>query len=403
VSAATAKVPISAELRGGELHDGKVDDGARVGEAAPEASSTSTPPKKRVGRVVLLALLAAAVVAGAVQVVRVVRRPPEVLVVAVQVEDVSRMLAVTGRVEAVQTVLVSPQSSGRITEIVRHEGDRVKKGEILARLADPAAKSDVLQQEAALSSKAHDLAQAQRDLARTSSLVASGATPRAELESARLLVSRANDDVRRLSAALREGRSQLVLLAPFDGSIVRRDGELGQVVGPQNAVFEVATVDAARVSAEVDERYVRSLRPGMRAEILPVGTEDAKLAATVSYVAQAVDPQTGAVTVRFAYDDSPKNILVGMSVDVNVSVETILSAVTIPREAVGGGGGGGEHPFVLVVTDGRVARRDVTFDDWPAPLVVVRSGLQHGELTLVDPKGATIGARVRTKVTSDGL
>ncbi len=122
MSAATAKAPVTAELRGGEVLDGSVDDGARVAEVAPEASATSTPPKKRVGRIVVLALLATAVVAGAVQVVRVVRRPPEVLVVAVQVEDVTRMLAVTGRVEAVQTVLVSPQSSGRITEIVRHEG-----------------------------------------------------------------------------------------------------------------------------------------------------------------------------------------------------------------------------------------------------------------------------------------
>lgn len=371
-----------------------------MGDDAAETKVVQPRPKLRMGRTIALALLVGVAGAGAAQVLRIVCRPPEVLVVAVQVEDVSRMLAVTGKVEAERTVLVSPQFSGRITEIVRHEGDSVEKGQLLARLADMSATSDVRQQQAALSSKEQDLAQAQRDFARTASLAASGAVASAELESARLLVVRAQEDVRGLSAILEKGRLQLVLLAPFDGTIVRRDGELGQVVGPQSTVFEIATVDAARVSAEVDERYVRKLRPGMRAEILPVGTDEASLPATVSYVAQAVDPQTGAATVRFAYDDAPKNVLLGMSVDVNVSVETIPSAVTIPRESVGGGG---DHPFVLVVADGRVVRRDVTIDDWPAPLVVVRSGLQPAELTLVDPKGAAPGARARAKVTPDGL
>ena len=365
-------------------------------QRAAEARVGPVRAKRRIGRSIALGLLGFFVVVGAVQVIIVVRRPPKVFVVAVHVEDVSRMLAVTGRVEALRTVLVSPQFAGRITEIVRHEGDRVKKGEILARLADPSAVSDVVQQEAALSSNQHELSQAQRDLARTSLLVAEGATAPVELPPARLLVARATQDVRRLSAALKEGEAKLVLLAPFEGTILRRDGELGQVVGPQSAVFEIASLDAVRVSAEVDERYVRALRYRMRASILPIGTEDASLPATVSYVAQAVDPQTGAATVRFAYENPPTNILVGSTVDVNVSVGTIRSAVTVPRESVGGGG---QHPFVLVIKDGRVARREVTIDDWPAPLVVVRSGLKQGEQILVDPTGAVIGERVRAEVT----
>lgn len=311
------------------------------------------------------------------------------------------MLAVTGRVEAERTVVVGPQAAGRITEIVRREGDRVKLGEVLARLADASAKAEVLQQQAALSSKESELAQAKRDLARTSALVASGAAPSAELETAELVVARATEDVRRLGSVLQQGRSQLVLIAPFDGTLVRREGELGQVVGPESPVFEIATVDAVRVSAEVDERYVRDLRLGMRAEILHVGGgADSRQTAVVAYVAQAVDPQTGAATVRFAYERPPKDVLVGMSVDVNVGVETIVSALTIPREAVGGAG---SHPYVLVVAGDRVVRRDVVVDDWPASQVVVRAGLEKGDLVALDPKGAAPSAIVRAKVTSDGL
>lgn len=345
-------------------------------------------------------MLVGIVAAGAFQAVRVLSRPPELRVVVARIDDVSRMLAVTGRVEAERTVFVAPQFSGRITEIVRHEGERVKAGAVLARLADPAAKSDVLQQQALLSSKESELAQAKRELARTSALVESGALASAELEPSLLAVSRVSDDVVRIAAQLREARSQLTLLAPFEGTIVHREGELGQVVGPAVNVFEIATVDATRVAAEVDERYVRALRSGMRAEVLALGADNAKLPATISYVAQSVDPQTGAATVRFAYEQPPKDVLVGMSVDVNVSVETIPSAVTVPREAVGGAG---NHPFVLVVDGDRVALRAVVVDDWPASIVVVRSGLKQGELVALDPRGAVPGARVRAVVATDDL
>ena len=382
-----------------------------IAEAVPAPSTAPAPraaespvasPRagRRVGRWVVGVLIAAAVTVGAVQGVRVLRQPPEVDAVAARVEDVSRMLAVTGRVEAAQTVRVNPQFAGRITEIVRHEGDRVLRGDLLARLADSSARSNLVQQEAALSSRRHDLAQARRDLARTTVLVAKGATAAAEVESARLLVARASDDVRRLSAVMKEGRAQLDLLAPFDGTIVRRDGEVGQVVGPESTIFEIATVDAPRVAAEVDERYMRALRVGLRAEILPVASNEAGVPAKVSYVAQAVDPQTGAGTVRFAYESAPSRVLVGMSVDVNISIDTRPSAVTIPREAVGGGG---DRPFVLLVTDGRVTRRDVTIEDWPAPLVVVRSGLEQGDQILVDPTSAEEGSQVRSTVRPNAL
>lgn len=368
--------------------------------AVAEAKTASRPSRRRIGRAVALAVSLVVVAAGAVTTFRVLTRPPELVVVAARARDVSRMLAVTGRVEAERTVLLGPQFGGRITEIVRHEGDRVKHGDILARLADTSAKAEVVQEQAALSSKESDLAQAKRDFARTSALVASGTVAPAELEAGRLSVARATEDVRRLGSILREGRSQLVLLAPFDGTIVRRDCEVGQVVGPQSTVFEIATVDAARASAEVDERYVRDLRPGMLAEILPAAGGDERQAAAVSYVAQAVDPQTGAATVRFAYASPPRGILVGMSVDVNVNVETIKSAITIPSEAVGGAG---PHPYVLVVVLGRVVRRDIVVDDWPASLVVVRSGLLPGELVALNPRGATVSAKVRAKVQSDDL
>lgn len=361
------------------------------------ATAPLVPPRHRRRALRIGLWIAALVVVGVagVQGVRVLRRPPVVEVVAARREDVSRMLAVTGRIEADRTVVLTPQFAGRLTEIVHREGDRVTTGEVLARLEDASATSAVLQQRATLSARQNDLAQAKRDLARTEKLVADGAVVATELETARLVATQAANDVVRLAAILEKGRSQLVLTAPFDGTIVRRDGELGQIVGPTTTVFEIATVDASRVTAEVDERYVRTLRVGMAAQILPVGSQDQARAATISYVAQAVDPQTGAATVRFTYATVPTSALLGMSVDLNVSVARVPAATTIPREAVGSDDG---RAFVLIVVDGRVERRAITIEDWPASSVVVRSGIVAGDVIVLDPKAAVAGARVRVTV-----
>jgi len=363
-------------------------------------ATTVAPKKWSVARVVPAAVFAVFAAAASSLSIRALRRPPELLVSAARVEDITRVLAVTGRIEAERTVLVTSQFVGRITEIVRHEGECVKAGEVIARIADTAAKSEVKQAKANLSARQKDLAQARRELSRTNQLVTSGASASAELETAQLAVSRAGDDVLRLTAVLHEGESQLVLLAPFDGTIVRRDAEVGQVVGPASAVFEIATVGASRVTAQVDERYVRALVPGMRAEVLPLDAAGPAEEATVSYVAQAVDPLTGAATVRFSYQRPPTGVLVGMSVDVNVSVATLLAAVTIPRESVGGGG---THSFVLVISGESVQRREVRVDDWPAAVVVVHSGIKPGELVALDPKAAAVGASVRARITPDGV
>lgn len=365
------------------------------------ASDVSRAAPRRRRRLRIVAWLVGLVIVGAVgaQAVRVLRRPPVLTVAVARREDVSRMLAVTGRIEADRTVLLKPQFVGRLTEIVHREGDRVRAGEVLARLEDTSATASVLQQRATLASRRSDLAQALRDLARSQALVAQGAVVVTELERAQLLATQAANDVRRLEAALGSSRAQLVLTAPFGGTIVRREGEVGEVVGPTITVFEIATVEASRVTAEVDERYVRSLRVGMPVEVVPVGSQDPPLAATVSYVAQAVEPQTGAATVRFAFTTPPKDVLLGMSVDLNVAVAYLPAVLTIPREAVGSYEG---RSFVLVVVDERVERRTIEIEDWPAPSVVVRSGISAGELIVLDPTSAITGARVRTEVR-DGV
>jgi len=357
-----------------------------------EAPQTKRRPWRAIGWYAVLALL----VGGAAWLTVRALLPPLLLVIEVKSESVSRMLAVTGRLEAQQSVNVAARSAGRITEITRHEGERVEEGDVLARMADTSARAGVTQQAAELAAARKELEQQTRALQRAERLASTGAASQEELETARLDVERGQQDLVGRSAALSEQKTQLLVTAPFAGTIVRRDAELGQVVGPETPLFQIATVSEARVTAEVDERYVPSLRPGMRAEILPLGTSQRSDPAKVSYVAQAVDPQTGAATVRLTYDRAPDKPLVGASVDINISVDSVADAVTVPRESLGTSHG---RSFVLVVRDGVVQRRYVTVDDWPAEWVVVLRGLKAGEQIASDPTAASPGARVRAELS----
>lgn len=374
-------------------------DAVGVLPVGSETSARRTSPRSR-GRVIAVIAVSAAVLLGTLLTVYMMRRPENVSVVGARTEDVTRMLAVTGHVEAASTVSVAPQFAGRITEILKHEGDAVRAGELLARLEDPSARSAVIQQRAQLATRIAELTQNQRDLARTSKLVATGAVAATELDAARLAVTQATNDVVRLRSVLEAGRAQFSLVAPFAGTVVRRDGELGAMVGPATSLFQISTVDIPRVTAQVDERYVQVLRPGLSAEILVLGESEPGQPATISYVARAVDPTTGAATVRFTYATPPANALVGRSVDINVRVSSLADAVTIPREALAGVGA---MTSVLVVRDGRVERTPVVVEDWPAPTVVVTSGLREGDLVVLDPTRSVVGARVRAVVVPDGI
>jgi RND family efflux transporter MFP subunit len=376
-----------------------------AGRAQPAATNaahgkTATGPPSRWLRRSLAAGIVLLVALGAAGGARVLTRPPQLSVIAVREGPVTRMLAVTGSIEAARRVIVSPRSTARITAILRAEGEYVRAGEPLARLADVSATSNVLQQRASLASKRAERAQADHDLVRAELLGRAGATSAAALEAARLTAVRGGEEVRRLDALLAEGRAQLQLVAPFDGTITRRMAELGQVVSPEAAVFEIASLDDARATAEVDERYLRALQLGMRAEVLTLGAAAERMPAAISYVARAVDGQTGAATVRFAFDHPPRFVLVGASVDINVRVDTLPAALTVPRDVIGGTGA---SAFVTVVADGTTQRRNVTFDDWPAAAVVVRSGLHAGDQVARDPAAFPSGVRVRAELGADAL
>jgi len=201
--------------------------------------------------------------------------------------------------------------------------------------------------------------------------------------------------VRQLTAALDQARRQLALYeitAPIDGTVLTATAELGQMVGASSVLFAVGNLSAPLVETDVDEVYGARMTPGLSARVAPAGSQDA-MAATVTFVSPIVGPDTGGRTLRLGFETPPERLLPrGLTMSVNIVVETFDAAITAPRAAILDRDG---DPYVLLDTGGVARKAPVDVRQWPAERPIVTDGLAPGDRLITNPRGVTPGARVR--------
>lgn len=321
--------------------------------------------------------------------------PPAVTVITVAAQPVERVLAVTGRVRAKESVAVLPKASGEIVALAKDDGELVAAGEVLGRIDDARARATVEQAAAAADAQSRVLAQAERDLARARALLERGTVTAAAVEAATLAVTRGREDLRRLQSVLNDAELRLAeyaIVAPLAGRVLDRPVDAGQVVDARTVLFEIAPTGGREVETEVDEAYSMSLALGQPARMAFAGVAE-PVTGRVTYLSPQIDAATGGRIVRLEFD-APQDmaeIPVGLSVDVNIVVDRQDAALTVPRAAIRDIAA---DPAVLIVENSRVVRRPVRFTDWPSASVVVTEGLRVGDHVIVDALPPPVGAKV---------
>src|SRR6185312_2779532 len=145
---------------------------------------------------------------------------------------------------------------------------------------------------------------------------------------------------------------QLVLRAPLDGMVLRRDGEVGEIVGPTDVLFWVCPPLPMQVVAEVNEEEINRIAVGQKAFLRSEAFPGQALRASVSQITPKGDPTRKTFRVYLLLpNDTPLRI--GMSVEANIIFREKSSAIVVPAEAVAG-------DSVQVVDDGQVRRVPVT-------------------------------------------
>ena len=335
------------------------------------------------------------------------QQPPLVETATVVRDDVSRVLAVTGRIRPQFTNTVRPTVGGRLVELAFAEGESVEQGALMARIDDGPERARLAQARAAVAEQQSAVEQRVRDARRSEELWRGGLIPQSDHEDAETELQRARDRLAELEQSVAEIRARLrdfELRAPIDGWVLRRPVDPGQTVAADTVIYELSTRSEPMVEIAVDELYLTEIREGLSAVIAPLRDAGERWTGRVDYVGRKVDPSTGAGIVRLVFDpedrDRAAELPVGLSLDVNIEVARHDEVLVVPREAVAGLGGA---PFVFVVREvgggeeSRARRVEVEVVDWPAPRLVVRSGREEGDRVVLDPRSVAEDAPVRTR------
>ncbi len=322
-------------------------------------------------------------------------RKKAVATLTIAAAPAERVLAINGRIRPKLQIDVRPALGGELIALPFDVGDRVTQGQILARIDDAPEAAAIAEAEASVQTQQATLAQARRELNRFEAL-GQFATKR-EVEQRRLAVMEGTRELGRRRASVtqaRELRDRRVLRAPFSGIILERPVDPGQTVGLETIIYRLADLTSPEVAVEVDEIYAAEVRAGMLAAVSLPG-QKRLFGATVVHVEPRVDPETGARNVRLALNDAAIDAPSGLTVTVNLMIEQLARAISIPRSAILLSGG--EARVRVIGGDNVVADRRIGFVDWPAEKVIITSGLQQGERILADPNAAKPGEKVSSK------
>jgi RND family efflux transporter MFP subunit len=303
---------------------------------------------------------------------------------------ITRVLAVNGRIAALHSVAVKSTVAGTLVPPLAEEGDVVEQGDVLARLDDTSQQAAVRQAVAALDQGSVAQQQARYAFDRAKAL--GGNVSRVTLEDASNALNRADHEISRLRALVDQAQFQLTkfsIVAPIAGTILTRGVEPGQVVDLSAPLFTLADMRELVVETDVDESYANQIKPGMPA-LLQLTGDPRTLDGRVSFVAPAVDADTGGLAVKIAFSE-PQLAPVGLTVTANIIVDRRDAAISAPRSAIVTSGSG--HA-VFVLADAKARRVPVGVIDWPADRLVVTEGLKAGDRLILDANGLADGQDV---------
>lgn len=273
----------------------------------------------------------------------------------------------TGTVEATVMLPIAARVGARLAALKADEGSEVKKGEVLAQLED-----DDLQH--SLQEKRAREAGAYQDYQRAAKLVNQSTVSRGQYD-------RAKAEWQSAQAARQMAESMAdftKLTAPADGRIIRRDGEIGQLIPANQPIFWMSCCAPLRITAEVDEEDIARVQPGQKVLIRADAFPKEVYAGKVTAITPKGDPVARSYRVRMEFtQENP--LLIGMTAETNIILREKEGALLVPSSAVQGG-------HVWIVEAGKLAKKKVKIGARGAEFTEIQEGLSEGSEVVPNPK-----------------
>jgi len=262
-------------------------------------------------------------------------------VVAPYYDDIRITTSLSGKLNAIEEVMIIPEIPSKVTSLRVELGDRVSRGDILFVLDDEAIRNQIQQAEAAynLASKSlqmqmEQIQNARINFERIEKLYNEGAVSKQQYEQAKLTASDAQ--VNQSKVALDLAKSQLdktVVTAPIDGyvaAITIKEKEYASNVQP---AMRIVNTDKFLVKLGVSEDMVVRIKPGDKVNV-KVNTIDENIEGIVKAVSPIPDDMTQIYPVEIEIPNTNNMLKAGMFAEIVIDLEKVENALIIPRSAV---------------------------------------------------------------------
>lgn len=318
-----------------------------------------------------------------------VRLVPAVLISPAQA---SSIVIASGYVVAQRKAAVASKATGRLVYLGVVEGDRVKAGQVIARIEDSDVKAQVAQAQANVQLGEADLQDAQRSMEREKQLLDSNLSTQAAYDAAEARYRRvtATIDVAKASlAAAQVALENTVIRAPFDGTVLTKNADVGEVVAPlaasalsKAAVVTLADLGSLQVEVDVSETNIEQIVGGQPCEIVLDAYPDVRYPGAVARIVPTADRAKATVQVKVAFTRYDARVLPEMSAKVHFLPRATAAArtdttplLTVPAGAVALRDG---RSVVYTVTSGRAVEIPVTVGQRVGQGVAILQGLAVG-------------------------
>ena len=338
-----------------------------------------------------------------------VRLTPAVMVVPGQSGAV---LVASGYVVAQRRAAVASKGTGRLVYLGVLEGSRVRSGQVIARLEDADVRAQLAQARANLQLSQADLHNVERSLARAHALRDSGFVSSASIDSAEARYLQVKSGIAVAQAVVTGAEVALentVIRAPFDGTVLTKNADVGEVVAPlaasafsKSAVVTIADLGSLQVEADVSESNLEGVTLRQNCEIVLDAYPDQRYPGFVAMIVPTADRAKATVQVKVAFRSYDARVLPEMSAKVHFLPAELRASgtdtqprLTVPAAAVAERNG---HTVVYEMDRGRAAEVPVTVGKRLGGSVTITQGLAAGTL-VIDSVSDRVqpGARIKVR------
>jgi RND family efflux transporter MFP subunit len=329
-------------------------------------------------------------------------RPPMTVELAtVTRTSINAELTVVGNLIGEATVSVAPRAAGRLQDVTVKMGDRVSRGQRIAKIEDFELQEQVKQQEAAqqvsqatIRQREADLALAKTNVERSRSLFERQLLPKQTLDDneARYQSALAALDLARAQNAQSKARldelqinlANTIITSPVNGFVSRRAVDPGAFVSQNAPIVDVVDITSVRLVANVVERDLKELQAGDTTKVEVDAYPGETFTGRIARVSPVLDPATRTAPIEIQILNRDYRLKPGMYARVSIMTDTRKDALVVPSAAIADLGG--RRGVFQVLNDSAVFRTVQVGSELP-DMVEILGGIEEGEQVI------TTGAR----------